>query len=1004
MRPVYMRLAAFGPFIKEETVDFDQLSSQGLFLITGPTGSGKTTIFDAITFALYGQASGDHRDQRTLRNDRAADDQETYVELVFSLKQDQYTIYRSPSYQKQGRKTPVPMQVRLTMPDGRLITGIKEVNQTIQSLLGLDVQQFKQIAMIAQGEFTKLLFASSDDKEKIFRKIFDTFHYEQFEADLKERYQSVKREVEDAQLQLSTYTSSIDHPFEGSYDDYLASLNEAINELEAHYQQTNDIYNKHQEEVNALRLSILNEEKTNASVASYQQLQVQLGDVQKNQPTIEALEKKLEQVKKAKEIAPYENQVWQYDRQLKDNRKDKEKMETDYTAFLQQFSAIETNYQSLANKREEKEKLVVLINEQKAQLLDVQKLAKLQRDYQNQSNDLALITSQEENYTKNHEKCLQDIETIQKAMEEAKVTINKKEENRLLIENLNKRIRTYNQVVSMRQELNQNQLIHERNSLIYQKLDQDYLQHENLYQQHTSLFYSMQAGILASNLKEGEPCPVCGSTHHPSLAKRLQYDLSQDSLDEEFNQLSRLKAKRDSSYQSLRELHLKIENIQQNIDSYIEMQHLGDVKADDLNNEMTELSSQRNEIKNAEKQYSKYQLLLGRTQSVDNALVKDIETLGKQKEALIQSLSSLEGSMKQLNAIENSQALKQQYQANLLKLNELEQAINQVERQYQSMNQQKHAYIGKIDQSTKIIETLEMALKKANDQWMEKLKDFNTYEDYQEYKELIPTLEKQQQQVEQHYRSLERINGQIETIKNELTRFTIEDLSPMQDKLKELSTKTLEMQAAMQEEHTHLHQYQRVYKQVKTTYERIADKQADYQLYYELYQVTSGNNPQKLSFERYILSAYFEQIISLANIRFMEMTNNRYRMIRKEDKSTRQTGLDLQVQDYQSGTIRDITTLSGGESFKAALALALGLSDMIQNFAGGIELNTLFIDEGFGSLDQESLDQAIQVLISLNQEDKMIGIISHVTELKQRIDNQLIIEKDENGQSYIQHN
>ena len=996
MKPIYLKMSAFGPFLHEETVDFDRISQNGLFLITGQTGSGKTTIFDAITFALYGEASGSNRDVKTLRSDLAKEE-ETYVELTFELRDKIYKIYRSPSYLKEGRKTAIPAKANLYLNDGTIISTPRDVNNKILELIGLDVHQFKQIAMIAQGEFTKLLFASSDEKEKIFRKIFNTFKYDQFEGRLKEKVNLLNTQVNDANIEMKTLINTINLPDTGDKDAYFEVLKEKVEDVSKQYNTLKVESEQLSIQIKDLNIHYEKEMKHNEEVLQKKELQEKLNFLLAKNDQFKQKDQQILYIEKANTLVPYEREVLSIQKRIQDDTNSLNQIKSAFEANKETFENISEQYQELPKLNESKENMLILANNYQKQLEDRNKQKELLADKKKLELKIRQTESDIEILKKKEETFQYNFEVIDQQVNKLKELILKKEEIKLRLEGITKKINAYNETVQLQSELDRISQYHRELSEKYLLFDAKVSYDEEVYKKHYTMFLNMQAGILASSLEEGKPCPVCGSIHHPSIAPIHNTNITSDTLDQEAAYLQNEKDQKDQLYKTVYEVNSKKQTMQEKINKNIEEYELKEVSAQGLRDTYNTYVIEYEKIEQAGIQILRLEKEREEEEQQQKENSQLLEKRNQFKEELNQASSTIEGQLLTIGQIdeqldENIRALNAQYTS-------ITRKISVIEDNFAKMQQYIEHFHGQEIQLNQSLLGNQEKLKEKNKAWMEMLQEFSTYEEYKEYCNKISILPVLRKEVQDHLLEIEKLKAMISNI--QLEEDEIIDITPIKQMMEENTKQYNEKLEILQKIYNQMDSYTRVYNKLTQIYSKNKEKVKEYQIYYELYNVTCGNNPQKLSFERYILSAYFEQIILLANVRFKDMTNHRYALVRKETRSSRQSGLDLQIRDYQNGTIREITTLSGGESFKAALSLALGLSDMIQNVAGGIELNTLFIDEGFGSLDQESLDQAITVLNRLNENNKMIGIISHVTELKQRIDNQLNVVKTNKG-SYIE--
>ncbi len=1008
MKPVRLEISAFGPYASTVTIDFTLLYQDGLFLITGATGSGKTTIFDAITFALYGEASGSLREAKSLRCDFADHKQETYVDLTFQFKKQVYHIRRSPQYIKPGRKTPISAQAELTMPDGKIFSTTRDVNQAISTLLGVDVLQFKQIAMIAQGEFTRLIHASSDEKEKIFRKLFGTYHYDRFETLLKEKYNQYKQKIESTMIAIETLKKQIDEASAALTTTAFIEATKAKG-LEVKKQLTvqNDEWNQLLKILEEKRQNYGWIEKNNTRLDQLEKALAEQSVLCEQEIKMNQYQQELTEAKKANELMLIEKQLNEAQKQSQTLLNQETLLEQDIVHLNKKAEQIDKAYLAVPQLQQQVQSLHVELKKYQDQLEKLKRLKYLQTKSLILEKEIAQCqrmlkalehkkekTAHDEQLLKVFIEASQDVEiqyfTCQQDLKEIQTQL----ERHKHLEELEKKEAAAHQNYTVQAS------VYQKEADAYAYLNQQILHYENR-------LMLEQAGILAQNLKENDPCPVCGSTHHPKLAELSDQDLSSETLKKMKAELEIAQNHLQETYQQVLEKKQAFEDIQWQIqfecetmgislkEKQADKESLID-KMEDLNHQLETLGELKKEVKQKEAQRQQLLKEIENIQQEYQKTSEQLQELNAQAAAYSGQIKGLDIEAEKEETIsEKIIEIQRSITSKTKEMDTSTQAYNTLHTSLNTLLGQKAGYQS---EKKKWEQQCHHTQKTFDKQLHLLFKDLSHYQAAKRSPKEISQLEKTYQD---YLLAKERNDTLVQSLKNELTSTQKIDLSSLSKEIEALTEQSIIMKDQYQQKLGLYQQDQRLLKQLEKDYHAIALIEPTYQNYYDLYSLTSGNNALKLSFERYILAAYFEQILALANIRFQEMTNQRYKMLRKEEKGSRQSGLDIVIQDYESGTVRDIKTLSGGETFKAALSLALGLSDMIQSFAGGIELDTLFIDEGFGSLDSDSLQQALHVLLHLRQSDKLIGIISHVQELKEQIDRQIVIKK-ENMDSYIE--
>ena len=890
MKPINLRISAFGPYKDEVNIDFTKLGENGIFLITGDTGAGKTSIFDAISFAIFGEVSGSNRPIQTLRSDFADINIDTYVELEFVHKNRKYKILRNPSYEKPKKKgegfTKKSADASLEYDDV-VVSGIKNVDIKIEEILGINAKQFKQISMLAQGEFLKILFAESKERTEIFRKIFDTNIYNSIARKLKEKLKINEDELKELKNSFITNTANIlwekekyinlDSKInEIDIDNVLKELEQELEENKEENTNIEEEITKQEREIKVIEENISKQEELNLKIENYKQLLTKQNEYKKQEEEIEKLKNKIAQNQKIREIIkPKADKV--------NNEKEIiKKLEKD-------LDTIKRNIQIGNAKEKEHEKKVEIVN----------KIGEKYKEYNNY------------------------LEIKKELLEKANIIKN--------IENL---------------EITKNNSLKE-----YEQLEKEYKIINNEYLEKESEFFKEQVGIIAEKLEENKPCPVCGSMTHPNIAKKSASVLSKEELE---------KIKENLEIKQNNKLKKQEECIKVNSQINILIQEIGKESDNKL-----ELESAKNKLKeefniNKEKLISIEQTILKEYKSILN---KDLDITKFEYDKFKDSIIDL------IN----------------LEKNEL---VKSKTLQEEKMNQLQESNL-RLDKYTKEYFNELLKLRFKNEE---------------EYNKILLTnieIENIQKNIEDFTRNVAINNTKISDLEKEAKGKSTKDLKIQKEKLMAYKNILIEKRKEYVKVKGKLDNNMRIYKLLLENAKELKQKIKDFIIYDELSRTANGTlaGKKRIEFEQYVQATYFDMVILEANKRLAKMTENRYFLIRKEEpeKISDKIGLDLEVKDNYNGKIRDVKSLSGGEAFKAALSLALGLSDVIQSYSGGIVVDTLFIDEGFGSLDTESREQAINTLSLLIDNNKLIGIISHVTELKERIDKKIIVTKTSDG-------
>ena len=862
MKSIRLCMSAFGPYAKETVVDFTLLGGSGLYLIGGDTGAGKTTIFDAISFALYGEASATQgRDARSFRSDYATPDVETFVEYTFSHKGKTYTIKRAPEYERKKARgegtTKSVAYVELTCEQsGEIVTGTKSVSEKIGQLIGLSKEQFGQTVMIAQGDFKKILNASSNERIGLFQEIFRTKIYADITNQLKEENRRLSEEKKDCDTRIVTLMLQAKIPEE---DREKVGAAEALNCV--HWIE----YLKEKNETDGKDLSVLDKKlkETEKKLTTLTEQYTAGALVNKDFEDLEAKKARLEELKKV----------------ASDIKKKKENLE----------KAV------LASEIEELEKAYLDAN---TRLLQAEK---------------------------NLKELDAGLEKAKKTAEAAQAELKKVEDNPKKSEALNAEVERLQDVISVVSDLEKSRAAKTKKekarddaSTASIKADEEYLSCKKSY-------YASISAHVAKELVEGEPCPVCGSKEHPHIAQ-----LPKDSKTKEEMEVAETNAK--AAIEKLKEAENAVKVVDVTIkeaEARLTKQKLATtVTFSELQSKIAEKSEQSEALKKA----------------YDGAVKKD----KKAQTDLASSLSAQENQKKHIKMLEEEAKTKKKAFEDTLGESAFED-----EKAYQSAKLSKNereALRNGID----VFEKEEVSVKGVVSELTKKLENKSVVK--------LDEIEKQKDVVAAEKMVTESARKEVDK------RFTANT-----DALSHLDAE----------------------------YKSVSGIQQKWGLVDDLYKTASGQKSQtmKLSFEAYVQQYFFKQVIAAANKRLEVLTDGMFVLrCRETAKNMKaQAGLDLEVFDQWTNKWRDVSTLSGGESFKASLALALGLSDVVQSRSGGIRLDSMYIDEGFGTLDETSMEQAMRMLGSLADGKRSIGIISHMPELKNRIEKQLLIKKQSGG-------
>ena len=923
MKPLKLTMSAFGSYAGKNVIDFTG-QQQGIFLITGDTGAGKTTIFDAITYALYNQTSGGERNGNMMRSQYAQPETETYVELEFLYRGQTYRVRRNPDYKitktlKNGkiREQKVPHSVELTMPDGTVFPEKKNATDAkIIEILGLTADQFSQIVMIAQGDFLKLLYTKSDERKMIFSKLFRTDIYWKIQENLRrksmemdERIQENDRAFEQEKSRIILLPESEELPLDELVERLRERLKDALKEQ-----------NLRRANVEELNKKITKYEEINKLFVSLEKIRQNGKELEARQAESKERRQQIENARKADKVLVAEQQNLRQQQEVEQSAQAIAKMTETLANDQEMFETLKTQQQEAEAK-------------QKREAADIQKkMLALEQSFPSYE---ALQNARSE-----EQQAKKVWEDLGKTSEES---FHKKKAGIAALKEQQKR---------QEQVVEQTKKNWEQTSLSASESAKHY---EHIYE----AFLKEQAGILAENLSAGCPCPVCGSTVHPDPAKLSDHAVTELEVEQAKKTRAAAEEKRDLAYAAFEAEKTEKQKLAQ----AVEKEEADFVLA------QTIAKQQRKE---AEQNYVSLQKI---AEQIREKLVYPSLAEAKKQYAAMQ---------KALEAAEQEIAKKRQ------KVSELAEAMN-------TLKGQKLAE----EENQKTAKKLAVKTEKEYAKLLEK-SGFVSEETY--HLAILP--ERSRSKLEREEKEYEsqclRQQSEQKLLEKQVSGKTYTDTSELNEQLKAEKQALKETEKTYMELHTAYENDRSVLQNCAVYLEKGKKLESEDQVIKSLSKTANGrlSGSAKIDFETYIQRQYFKQIIHEANKRLLTMSNHQFILKLKEEANTgRKTneGLDLSVYSLVTDSERDVKTLSGGESFLAALAMALGLSDIVERSAGAIHPDMMFIDEGFGSLDAQSRQQAIEVLAELAGDSRMVGIISHVTELKEQIDRKLVVSRTDKG-------
>ncbi len=925
MRPTKLTMSAFGPYAGKVELPLADLGKTGLYLICGDTGAGKTTVFDAITFALFGEASGNARKVKSLRSDFAKPDTETYVELEFEYHGEQIVIRRSPAYARPKLKggpgmTNHAATAELTRPGKAPITKLSDVNEAVVELLGMDRGQFSQIVMIAQGDFRKLLNSDTKERSLIFRKLFDTSMFESFTDILETQRNALKSEFETLSSELASLAlqadfigesersvelSSLEKEGRLSFDalsDAICAQNEEDGQLKNALQQEEGLLFAERDKLNKRLNGLLELRSARSELDSLRgafELELTALEGHRKELALREAETPLRD-ELAAQVANEKAQLPSYER---------------FASISTNLAATEARAKHLAEQRDKARATIVSLTE--ARVSCEQTIARL--------NDAPVAAAQAESAVQRSREALDGITILIKSFKDMRRRQSKAESE------YTAKLGIYNGKRQASDRLGE----------AARKLQQAYLDN--------------QAGYLALRLEDDMPCPVCGSRNHPSPALHHGSEISKEEVDAALSAHQSAQQEYELAARACFAAKAQVEACEEEIARFAREKELeGDLDQQAL--------------------------------MLDELYRKADEDLDKAKQLSDEA-------KRNLTELEKARKLFEQVQSNL-------------DKQERIVEQAKTAHASKLSEIESARATLaELARNLAHP-------DLKTAQSCiarkeREHAELAKSHDLAVKALNASKVNLARLESQMETLESRISELSSlgnpEMLDELRETLRDQNTRLEKLRQKTDEVTARLGSNATVLKRCEKASKRSADIIARYNEIGVLADTAAGKlkGKDRISFEAYVQGIYFDQIINAANRRLGIASNGRFELRRREQAVNQksQTGLDLDVLDNYTGKLRDASSLSGGESFQASLSLALGLSDVVQSTTGGIRLDTMFIDEGFGSLDEEALQNALHMLATIANDDKLIGIISHVDELKQCIDRKIIAKRGREGSS-----
>ena len=1075
MKPLKLVMSAFGSYGGEEILDFSKIKG-GLFLVSGDTGSGKTTIFDGIMYALYNKMGGGDRETKMMRSEYAKDKQKTFVEFTFEYTHGEnkgvYVVKRTTNFRKSG----ITSDVVLTLPDGEVFNGKnKETDEKIQSIVGLDYKQFGKIVMIAQGQFRELIMENTKNRKEIFKSIFSMDIYEKIERVINDRFKKIYAQIKDNNLLLEeNFNTAYVSEENGNTDAWreafekrdtepgllLDVLEQEIKELEIKKNEEKKIIDKKNADIVKLVKRISDADKINSKFGQRKEAVLRYESLMEQKETYDNKAVILKKAKAAGEVRQVQsvyiktkNTIELREKQLEQNKSKFVLLEQSHKKLLSEKESFEKSYLTDNEKllkeknrlENEMEKYKVYDEKNKLYILEEKKLKELKEksDLLNDEKKAALIKSEE------NKKILLQLKDIELELQKYISADENEKRNLKEFEALKKAISSYKKENS---RLDSAEKEYADKYLAWKEA-------RKTYENTSDRYVAAQAAILAAGLKDGMPCPVCGSTNHTHPAAMTKDTVTKEELDGAKSKENECEKEKNNSQKIFEDNKRKKDVAFAEVKRYYEIcYYLGD-KADTslkdkkgynasikdkTDTDIKEHENIRQQENVKDKEYTSFgenktdkleENVKTKIKEIKKSLTENEQTIedlySKKEEKLKREKAEkeTEAKLKEMeeNIADNAEMLNKQsvsvgslsaememlkkelsYESSDTALKELENIRNKIE----VLEKRKRELDENILKSDRTKSNLNGTIKENKNQLETDKKNLET-----EYDDFIKVLKEKEFENEEayneslvHIESIEIFDRQIQEYKEEVSKVSslISVLDDMLDGEKEIDTDVmLQQKAEMEIEAERLANENEITVSKLGTNNSVRDKVSKLMeqrgKLNEKYKIISSlnnvANSKKIHFQTFVLRQYFNMVISYANKRLAVMTSNGFLLKRRDISLTTagETGLELDVYSPVTGKVRDAHSLSGGETFMASLAMALGMSDIVQNNSGKTQIDTMFIDEGFGSLSDDVRDKAVKILLDLAGSSRLVGVISHVSELKEQIPSKIIVRKDNDG-------
>ncbi|EKM11946.1 putative exonuclease SbcC [Vibrio harveyi] len=1005
MKPIKLTMQAFGPFAQTETIEFDKLGTNPLFLINGPTGSGKTSILDAICFALYGETTGNERQGIQMRCDMAAPTLLTEVTLEFSLYGKSYRVIRSPE-QEAPKARGEGMTVRkhtaalyeITDEEKLITSKTTQVKTEVTNIIGLNETQFRQVMVLPQGKFRELLLATSKEREEIFGQLFQTDIYKKIEYALKDKASAISKAKDefDNQIRGALQVAGVSSE---------AELTEQREALSVQFESVQKQEQESLAQLNALKTELQKAEALSNEFKKREQAEIALKQHLEQSDAVSSRQLQLDNAKKASKVElPYVT-LQSASKQTQELEQKVAKLSQDLTVAN---DAVKSKEGALQTAKEQAAQLPKLTEQQyqlegmKGKLVEKSELEKAINAGLTQKSEFEATLKK---YIALKEKLTLEAQQGQKSLDQARVDVASIGTVEAEIKQQQRLMQDLQKLTGLNQELAKLDALTPSKQASVDQVKARYVELQRSADTLELSWHNAQAAVLAQRLQAGEMCPVCGSVEHPQLAQFVGEEVTKEQVQRARNTEREGQVALNQLSNQLEQHNIAVGQYKQQIEQLsVELGQTASMDLSALQASMQQLSERLQQLSSIN--------LVQLEQSVNELNQRCVTGEGKIND-LQNQMAANESTIK-VNR-EQLAKLSASLDAKYSSLEVLEQDIVAIKKQIAELNSALENAQNHLQQAVLAKTNIESQLT-TNQQWLnEALDRFSTakadweqalqasaFEDEAQFLACkVDEAEMQvwQQEIDAFKQTQIKLEQTLADLSSTLKDLALPDLENLNVKLNSVQQSYVEARNQLDSTRSLFERLEKVRNDIATLHDKNIKLEDEYKVFGTLYDVASGKTGSRISLHRFVLGVLLDDVLIQASQRLSLMSKGRYILARKTEgfKGAAGRGLDLVVEDSYTGKTRDVATLSGGESFMAALALALGLSDVVQSYSGGIRLDTLFIDEGFGSLDPESLDLAIQTLVDLQQTGRMIGVISHVSELKEQMAQRIDVEPSRLG-------